>query len=410
MHSNVNKTILQNGLTVLSEFVPGVRSVSAGAWIKAGSRNENDLNKGIAHFLEHMVFKGTAKRSAFKIAHALEEVGGHLNAYTTKESTVFYTQSLDNHLQKSIDILADLICNPLFREKDLQNEQQVVLEEIRAVKDTPEDYVFDLFQEMLFPEQPLGFPILGTPQSVSSFSRESVHKFWQAHYYPQNIVLSVSGNVDHAKLVRLAERYFVFQNTNRVDESLSQIHLSQFDSEKRESINQCHVCTGGEAVSYLSPMRTAVIALNSYLGSGMSSRLFQVIREKHGLAYSVYSYVDFYRDSGIFSFYLGTDAAKVKQALTLLYSELRRLTESPLKKSVVTKIISQLKGNLLLGLESTQSRTSRNAKNEIYFERDITIPEITSQIENINSEFLLETSQKIFNMDSFNTIKLMPNA
>lgn len=410
MQSTINKTVLQNGLTVISEFVPGVRSVSAGVWVKAGSRCETTRNKGIAHFLEHMVFKGTERFSALKIAHSLEETGGSLNAYTSKEHTVFYAQSLDTQLSKTISVLADLVCRPLLREKDLQHEKAVVLEEIHAVEDTPEDYIFDLFQEKLFPKQSMGFPILGTTKSVQTFDRALLLDFWETFYSAQNMILSVAGNVQHDRLVRLAERRFVFRNVGKACRMVRPSAAVNIHLEIPDAVNQCHICSGVESIPYTSAERYPAIALNAWLGSGMSSRLFQTIREKQGLAYSVYSYVDFFKDTGIFSFYLGTDVRKASKALKILRKELERLTETPLKESVVKKIKSQLKGNILLGLESTQRRMSRIAKNEIYFQRLISLDESIEKIEHINSMFLLETAQKIFIMKNFNTVMMKPNA
>ncbi len=410
MHSSIHKTVLPNGLTVISEFVPGVRSVSAGVWVKAGSRCETTRNKGIAHFLEHMVFKGTEKFSALKIAHSLEETGGSLNAYTSKEHTVFYAQSLDTQLSKTITVLSDLVCRPLLREKDIEHEKAVVLEEIHAVEDTPEDYIFDLFQEKLFPKQSMGFPILGTTKSVQTFDRALLVDFWKTFYSPQNIILSVAGNVQHDALVRLAERRFVFRNAGKSCRMARPTAAVNIQLEIPDTVNQCHICTGVESIPYAAEDRYPAIALNAWLGSGMSSRLFQAIREKRGLAYSVYSYVDFFKDTGIFSFYLGTDVRKASKAQKILRKELERLTETPLKESVVKKIKSQLKGNILLGLESTQRRMSRMAKNEIYFQRLISLEESIEKIEHINSKFLLETAQKIFIMKNFNTVMMRPNA
>ncbi len=410
MPSTINKTVLQNGLTVISEFVPGVRSVSAGVWVKAGSRCETTRNKGIAHFLEHMVFKGTEKFSALKIAHSLEETGGSLNAYTSKEHTVFYTHSLDTQLSKSIRVLADLVCRPLFREKDILHEKAVVLEEIHAVEDTPEDYIFDVFQEKLFPNHPMGFPILGTASSVRTFDRAALLDFWQNFYTPKNMVVSIVGNVRHDAVLRMAERSFVFSTTGKACRFKKPPTAVNIRHEIQDGVNQCHICTGVESFSYTAEERFPIIALNVWLGGGMSSRLFQAIREKYGLAYSVYSNVDFFKDTGVFSFYVGTDVRKAQKALKILTTELQHLCETPLKESVVNKIKSQLNGTILLGLESMQRRMSSLAKNEIFYQRIINIDESIEKIEQINSRFLLETAQKIFIMKNFNTVMIIPHA
>ena len=410
MDSEINSTVLPNGLTVISEWVPGIRSVCSGIWVKAGSRLENEKNKGTAHFLEHMVFKGTAKRSAFKIAHTLEEAGGSLNAFTAKEYTVFYAHTLDTRLNKSINVLADLVCNPVLRDSDLQSEKQVVSEEIHALLDTPEDHIFDLFQEKLFPEQGLGYPILGTDKSVGTFNSKSIVRFWDKYYAPANMILTVAGNVEHKKLLRLAKRYF---NCNRSSEIIpfeKPRSTQNVSLEFNQPVNQCHLVTGGVSVPYKAKERFAVIALNTYLGGGMSSRLFQQIREKYGLVYSVYSYADFFSDAGMISFYLGSDTKNKEKALDLLQSELFKITKSPLKKSVVEYLKNQLKGHLLLSLESTYSRMSRLAKNEIYFHRQCSLDKINVQIDRLDEKILLETAQKIFKINQFNTITIQPNA
>ncbi len=410
MPEHIQKTILSNGLTVISEFVPGVRSVSAGVWVKAGSRNETPESKGVAHFLEHMVFKGTEQFSALKIARSLEEAGGNINAYTSKELTVFYTHSLDIQLKTSIRVLADLVCRPLLTNEDIQTEKQVVLEEINAVKDTPEDYIFDVFQEELFPGQPLGYPILGTEASVPAFTRETVRAFWKQFYTPANMVLTVAGNLKHNRLVKWAESFFTSASTVSLPEPEPAHPVYHVHKKIKEPVNQCHLCLGTTAVSYLSDERYPLLALSTYLGGGMSSRLFQVIREKHGLAYSVYAYTEFYSDSGIIVFYLGSDENKALKAERLLRRELQRVLEKQISKAAVKRIQTQLIGNLFLNLESTERRMSRLAKNEIFYGRQLSDIELTERIKKINSENILETSQKIFNMDRFNTVSIFPNA
>lgn len=411
MDSLIRKTVLKNGLTVISQQIPAVRSVSVGVWIKAGSRYETKENNGIAHFLEHMVFKGTEKRSAFQIARSMEQLGGTLNAFTSKELTVYYTHTLDSHLVRSVSVLSDLVCRPLFREKDIQKEKLVVLEELSAVKDTPDEYVFDLFQEKLFPNQSIGYPILGTADTVRSFDRDKLERFWSESYCPNNIILSAAGNLEHEKLVRLAEKYFIFRNrcsTHRLQRPKAATHIRV---QLKEAVSQSHICAGIEGVSYLSKDRYQLIALNSYLGGGMSSRLFQTIREKYGLAYTVYSFIDFYRDTGIFSFYMGTERSKQGQAVELFFNEIEKLRKRPIRKSTVQRIREQLKGNYLLGLESTYRRMSRLAKNEIYYGRQIAVDELVDHlIGKITPESLLEIARKILIIDHFNIITLDPNA
>ncbi len=287
-----NKTVLSNGLTVISEKIESVRSVSVGVWIKTGSRYEEMQNNGIAHFLEHMVFKGTKKRSALKIAQSLESLGGSLNAFTGKEVTCYYAQSLDNHLKQAIDVLSDMLCNSLFQPKEIEKEKMVVIEEIKSVKDTPEDYIFDLFQEKLFPNCPLGSPILGTEVTVSGFNKDMLTSYLNKFYSTKNIIISAAGNVEHDKLVKLVEQYFTLPQTEN-NLSTAKVNNAAMDSfEIHQQINQAHLCMGNAGISFTSKMRYPLLILNTYLGGGMSSRLFQNLREKNGLAYSVYSFID----------------------------------------------------------------------------------------------------------------------
>ncbi len=411
MGQNISKTVLKNGLTVISQQVPTVRSVAVGIWIKTGTRYETKQNNGIAHFLEHMVFKGTKTRSALQIAQSLEEVGGTLNAYTSKELTLYYTHALDSHLRKSVSILADLVCRPRIKEHDVDKEKSVVLEEISTIKDTPDELIFDIFQEKLFPNHPIGFPILGSEETVRSFTRRQVVDFWQKYYCPENMLLSAAGNLEHERLVRLAEKYFTFQNHCQPVDLTPPKSTHHVRYEIKDAVNQSHICAGLEGLSYLTEERYQLIALNSYLGGGMSSRLFQVVREKYGLAYTVYSYADFFRDTGIISFYMGTEKSKHDQAIELLFEEIDRLRKEPLKPTTVARLREQLKGNYLLGLESMYQRMSRMAKNELYYGRQISVEEeIMEKIDQITPESLLEIARKIFIIDHFNIVKLNPNA
>ncbi|MCD6374053.1 MAG: insulinase family protein [Caldisericaceae bacterium] len=410
MDRTVEKTILNNGLTVISETLPTVRSISLGIWVQIGSRYENKRNNGLAHFLEHMVFKRTKKRSGLQIARALEELGGNLNAYTSKELTHYYTFSLDEHLPVCVDVLADLICNPLFLESDVEKEKQVVVEEINAVKDTPEEYLFDLFQEKLFPDHPLGFPILGKESTVSGFNADMVKKFWQTYYVPQNIIISAAGRVDHQKLVKLVEKYFHFEHSGQIPETSKPKVAQQINLEIKESFNQAHIVAGLEGLPYASDDRFALIALNAYLGGGMSSRAFQIIRERYGLAYMVYSTTDFFKDSGIFSFYIGTDSAHRKKAIQLLTKEIKKVTEKQISQSAIKRLKEQLKGHLLLGMENTVHRMSRLAKNEIYFGRQIPLSESVEKINELSQKKIFDVAEKLFNLNKLNIIQMVGNA
>jgi predicted Zn-dependent peptidase len=316
------KTILDNGITVISEHIDSVRSVSIGVWIKTGSRAERRSENGIAHFLEHMVFKGTKNRSPLKIAQSMESLGGSLNAFTGKEVTCFFANVLDTHLKNSVEILADMICNSTFPEKEISREKQVVLEEIKSIKDTPEEYVFDIFHEKLFPNSALGRPILGGEKIIEDMDRSKVVSFWKENYSGKNIIVSAAGNLEHSKLISLVDKFFSFSNgyhppkpVKKVKSAVAQAYYL------KKPISQAHICIGGESISYKSEDRFPLMILNTYLGGGMSSRLFQQVREKRGVAYSVYSFLDFYSDVGLFGIYAGTDHQKLDLIQGLLKDE-----------------------------------------------------------------------------------------
>jgi len=410
MDSIIKKTVLDNGLTVVSEKIPAVRSVSSGIWINSGSSHENSENTGIAHFIEHMLFKGTGTRSAQQIASALEDRGGSLNAYTAKELIVYHAHCLDTHLSDATELLADLVSNPLFNEQDIENERSVVLEEIRSTLDTPEDHIGDLFMETMFPSQPMGYPILGRKNIIKKLNKSQISAFWKEHYHPKNMVFAAAGNIDHENLTELVSSVFQLKSYDKFVPAIINKSRSVLGkrTEVAEHVNQTHVCFGTEGLSYLHPNRFDLIALNTYLGDGMSSRLFQLIREKYGLAYSVYSYIDFFHDTGVLSFYMGIDHKNENQATEILFQELRELAGKPLPKDSVEKIKTQLKGRFLLGLENTEQHMSRLAKNEIFFKRFISVKEVLLKIEAISANSLLELSQKLFNIQKINIVKINP--
>jgi predicted Zn-dependent peptidase len=401
-----NKSVLPNGLTVISEQIESVRSVSIGVWIKTGSRFEKMKTNGIAHFLEHMVFKGTKRRSALKIAQSLEVLGGSLNAFTGKEVTCYYAQSLDIHLKHAIDILSDMLCNSIFSEKEIAKEKMVIREEIKAVKDTPEDYIFDIFQEKLFPNCTLGNPILGTEESISEINKDELISHWQKFYSASNTIISVAGNVKHEHLVQLIDKYF---NLPEKRNNIKSSHVNKaeyINYDIHQPINQAHLCMGSIGIPYTSKMRYPLLVLNTYLGGGMSSRLFQKLREKNGLAYSVYSFLDFYKDTGIFGVYIGTDENKFGKAKKLLIQELQSTSEKAISESTLTHLKNQLKGNIVLGLESTSRRMSQLAKNEIYLGKNVGIDDIINNIDRVTSEEIFTAAQQIIKTDQFTSVLL----
>lgn len=406
--SEVQKTKLQNGLTIISETIPTYRSVAIGVWIKAGSRYESRAQKGLAHFIEHMVFKGTRSRSALEIASSLEKYGGQLNAFTGKEETCFYIHTIDTHLEEGVEILADMICNPRFAIEDMELEKQVVFEEISAVYDAPEEYIFDVFQEKMFPDQPMGFPILGDRNTINMFNQKSVTDFWNQYYQPKNIILSVAGNVDHKKLISLAEQYFIFEPGPDINPCEKAVSFHKSLSVLDRPVTQTHICLGNSAVSYYAENRYDFMAISTYLGEGLSSRLFQILREQYGYAYSVYSFLDFYMDTGILGFYVGTDPANKKNALELLFDELDNFSKVMPKEDSIKMIKDQLVGRFLLSMESTYKRMMRLAKNEIYFGRHVDLEKVMQSIEKISAQSVYDTAKTFFDRDQFTTVIISP--
>jgi predicted Zn-dependent peptidase len=405
-HTVINRTILNNGLAVVSEHIPTARSVYFSVYIKSGSANEQAVDNGIAHFLEHMVFKGTHKRNAYEIASTLEDLGGNLNAYTGREVTAFYANVLSENLPQAIDVIADMLCNSLFTESDIEHEKLVVLEEINSIKDSPEEYIFDLFQEQLYPDQPLGRPILGYEETITNFKRSQIFDFKDNHYLSNNIVISAAGNLNHSDFVKMIEDKFCFEQKIVERAAIDPLAHKSKKYNFNRAANQVHICVGAETVSYNSEKKYDLIAINTYLGGGMSSRLFQKIREESGYAYTVYSSLDYYKETGVITFYLGTNKKNHLKALDILYKEIDTIRRKQLLPDVVDKIKRQMKGSYLLGLDDIYNRMSRLAKNEIYFERQQDVAMVLRGIDEITSDSIIETAEQFLNIDEFNLIQI----
>jgi predicted Zn-dependent peptidase len=408
VYSEYNKTILPNGLTIVSEKIPSVRSISIGVWVKSGTRNESERCNGVAHFLEHMMFKGTEKRSALEIARSLESVGGYLNAFTSKEQTCFYAEILDEHLPRAVEVLSDMVCHSVFDPEEFEKERQVILDEISSVEDTPDEYIQDVFVEKLFPRNSLGFPILGTKQSIGRLTREQLLSFYRRHYAMENMVIAAAGSLEHQELVELCERYFDLPEKGNSDdpEPVQEIGRGSFTITR--PVNQAHLCLGTSALPYDHPRKYELLLLNTMLGVGMGSRLFQNIREKHGLAYAIYSFLDFYRYEGLLGIYLGTEKKKLEKARQLLMKELHKITTKPISHRELEQLKSQVKGNFVLGLESTAKRMSRLAKMEIYLERFMDMDEVIEKIESVSRDSLFELSREMFEEKEFLEVTFLP--
>ncbi|MBI5216208.1 MAG: insulinase family protein [Ignavibacteriae bacterium] len=403
------KTILPNGIRVVTEKIPHVRSVSIGVWVDVGSRNENTVNNGISHFVEHMVFKGTKRYKVHEIAQSLEKVGGYLNAFTTKEHTCYYARILDEHLPLAIDVLADMSQFPIFNKKEMEKEKLVVLEEIKNLEDSPDELIYDYFDQSLYGKHPLGMPIIGTPENIMNFSPDTLFGYLHSHYVPSKMVVAAAGNFEHETLLKMVEALFQHQPNKK--EKPSSNRLSKQKSETRtyeKPITQAHVCLGTQGFSMKHKQRYPLLVLNTLLGEGMSSRLFQTLREKHGMAYTVYSFANFLSDAGNFGVYIGTDAEKVDKAIDLIKRELDKLATKTVTSAELKRTKAQLKGSMMLSLENTSNRMMRLGSGELYVGEYIPLDEIVRRIDSVTQEQILEVAQQLFRLDTFSTITLKP--
>lgn len=410
LSAEFNRTVLKNGIRVVTEKIPSVRSVSIGAWLNAGSRDEVTQNNGISHCLEHMVFKGTSNRTASEIAQSLESVGGHLNAFTGKELTCYYAHVLDEHLPLSVDVIADILTNPLLDPTEMEKEKRVILEELNTLEETPEELIHDLFLDDLFPDHSLGFSVIGKRETIAKFDQPSLLNYLVENYTTDRLVIAAAGNVEHEELLRLVEKNFEnFDNKGARNYSPPNGPLHGKNVIENGAI-QAHVCLGTHAYSYRDPKKFALLVLNTLLGSGMSSRLFQNIREKHGIAYSVYSFIDFLYDTGLFGIYIGTDKSKIDDSIELINKELVRLMEEPVSDADLERTKSQLKGNLMLGLESTSSRMNRLAKMEIYLQKHFTLDDTLNEIAKTTKDDVSNVANELFTQNRMYTTILMPRS
>lgn len=410
--TDFRKTTLDNGIRIVSDRIPSVRSLSVGTWVEVGSRDEDERSNGISHFVEHMVFKGTRRYSARKIARSLESLGGYLNAFTTKEHTCFYARALDEHLEQALDVLSELVFYPRFERKDIEKEKLVVLEEIRNIEDNPDDLIHDEFEQALYPGHPVGFPVIGRAENISRFSRDDLSDHVVRHYRPGRLVVAAAGNVDHDDLVRMVRRLFKARGTNGRRRSARRAARANGIAEKREvekSIVQAHICLGTVAYSIKSKFRYPLLVLNTLLGDGMSSRLFQNIRELHGLAYSVYSFINLMSDTGSFGVYLGTEKQNVENALELVDKEIERLKARPVSRAELRRTQSQLKGSMMIGLESMTSRMMRIGAGELYFKEYISLDRILKSVDAVTPDDVQEVAKKLFNHE-FTTVIYRPSS
>lgn len=392
--SKVEVTTLDNGLRIASQHNPSVETVTSGVWLNVGARLEPKEVNGVAHVLEHMAFKGTKNRTAKEIAEVIENVGGYMNAYTSRENTAYYTRVLKDDIRLSIDIISDILQNSTFDAEEFKKEQSVIIQEIGQSYDTPDDIIFDYFQETCFPNQAMGRPILGTVDIINSLTPQKVSSYMYDHYGAKQMVLAASGNIKHADLVDLAKQYFTSLPLDKAVAADKASYKGGSFHEERD-LEQVHIVAGFEGVPYKHPDYYSTALLATILGGGMSSRLFQEIREKRGLVYSIYAFHSAYTDAGIFGIYAGTSAEKVDELLHAAATELKAIKNADLDIEL-NRAKAQLKASLMMSMESTSSRCEQIASQMHIHGRPIEAKEILQKIEAVDTNHIKDIATKVF--------------
>jgi predicted Zn-dependent peptidase len=398
---NIQREVLPNGLTVLTEQMEHIRSVSIGIWVKTGSRNEDPEFNGISHFVEHMVFKGTETRSAEDIARQIDSIGGNMDAFTAKECICFNVKVLDEHLPIALDVLCDLVLHPVFDARDITRERGVIMEEIKMDEDSPDYLVHEIFTQNFWKDHPLGKPILGTKETVRRFEQPLLFDYYNTRFVPGNLIISAAGHIDHQHFVDLVKQRFaqLTAGKNGFHESKPEI-TPRIVMRNKKSLEQVQICVGVPAFPIAHEKRYASFILNTLLGGGMSSRLFQNVRERQGLVYAIFSELNPYRDTGCLSVYAGTSLESAPKVVESIVGEFRNLKEKHISEEELRRTKEQLKGSLMLSLESTTARMSNLARQEMYFDRFFGLDEIIERIEAVTPEELNEIALQFFRPDA----------
>ena len=402
----IRRYTCQNGVRIVLENISSVRSVAIGVWIGTGSRNENLSNNGVSHFLEHMFFKGTKTRSARDIAESFDSIGGQVNAFTSKEYTCYYAKVLDDHASNALEVLADMFFHSAFDEEELQKEKNVVYEEIKMYEDTPDDIVHDLLSKASYGKHPLGFPILGSEETLETFNGDTLRQYMKETYTPENIVISIAGNINE-KFINEVEKYFGSFQANSSGAENNQPHFYHEKVARKKETEQAHLCIGYNGLPIGDKDIYDLIVFNNVLGGSMSSRLFQDVREQRGLAYSVFSYHSSYQDNGMLTIYGGTGNKQLGVLFETIQETLGHLKNDGITEKELKNSKEQIKGNLMLSLESTNSRMSRNGKNELLLRRHRSLDEIIEKISVVNEESVNELTKRIFT-DEFSVALISP--
>jgi predicted Zn-dependent peptidase len=393
------KTLLPNGIKIVSSRMPHVRSVSMGVWVDVGARDESDEESGLSHFIEHMIFKGTTRRSAYEIAKAFDAIGGHTNAFTSMENTCYHAKVMDSHMDTMVEILSDIFLNSVFDPEEVERERPVIVQEIGMVEDTPEEYIHLLAGNNYWGDHPLGRSILGSRENIHGFSADTIKDFFNRFYHPERIVISVAGNVDHDRFVDMVGPAFAtISNGHPLPERTMPLVQPKASTQVR-SLEQVHVCLTAKGLSITDPRRFAFSLMNTILGGNMSSRLFQEIRERRGLAYSIYSFMMSNVDSGMFGVYTGVGPENVQQTIDLILEGLQELHRTPISAEELHNAKEYTKGNLFLAAESVDNQMVRLAQNEIHFGNFIPLQSVVEKIDTVTQEDIQSLAASLFASD-----------
>jgi predicted Zn-dependent peptidase len=395
--TEIERTLLPNGVRIVTETMPHVRSVAVGIWLGTGSRAEIADENGICHFIEHMLFKGTTKRSAEEIARSVDSIGGNLDAFTAKELVSFNTKVLDEHLPKAFDVLSDLVLHPVFRVDDIEREKGVILEELKMDADNPEYLVHEIFSSNFWKDHALGKPILGTRETVRRFTRDAIEGYYRKNYVPSNITITAAGSLTHERIVNLVgEQFHSLPPNCAPDPDRPPATHARISIRNKRSLEQVHLCLGVPSYPLQHADRFACYVMNTLLGGGMSSRLFQNIRERQGLAYAVFSELNPYRDTGCLAVYAGTSVESARKVVQSILTEFGQLKQEPVTEEELRRAKDYMKGSLMLSLESTSSRMANLARQEMYFGRFFSLSELIENIERVTAQDVQRISCSFF--------------
>ncbi len=396
MQNSLHKTVMDNGIRIVTKRMPEVRSVSMGVWVNVGARDERLEEGGLCHFIEHMSFKGTERRNALQIAKEFDSIGGLCNAFTSKENTCYHAKVMDTHSDTMVDLLSDIFLNSVFSSKEVERERQVILQEIKMLEDTPDEHVYVLLSRAVWGNHPLGRSILGEPETVAGFDSNTIKQYFRQVYQPERIVISAAGSLEHGPFVELLGRTFeVVQKGNDFSRRTPPVMDGGVAAHPKD-LEQVHICLATKGIHTTDPRRHGGAVLNVILGGNMSSRLFQEVRERRGLAYAVYSFLSPYCDTGMWGAYVGTDKSNTQQVLEIIIREMKRLREEPVDISELRNGKEYLKGGLCLAAESTENQMTRLAHNEINFGRHIPLKEVEDEVDKVTTEDIMELANDIF--------------